>query len=107
MIEFIDIWLGLACWVLILWQVFSSKTSTNRIYTTLCKIVFLVYLVSLILFYLNYDDTIFLMKHFFFLAIMTSFHLAMTFSEQEKKKSRNRAIVVCVLSLLSSVMFFR
>lgn len=107
MIEFIDIWLGLACWVLILRQAFSSKTSMNRMYATLCKIVFLVYLVSLIIFYLNYDDTTFLMKHFFFLAIMTSFHLAMTFSEQEKKKSRNSAIIICVLSLLVSIIFFR
>jgi len=30
-----------------------------------------------------------------------------TFSEQEKKKSRNRAIIICVLGLLISITFFR
>ena len=28
-----------------------------------------------------------------------------TFSEQEKKKSRNCAIIICVLSLLISIIF--
>jgi len=92
--DFIDIWLGLTCWILIFLEVLSERTMNSKIYLTICKFTLLLYLICIVFYgiFSNAQDVIlFILSHIFFLGTMTSlFFMHKAFDD---KANKNKVIL--------------
>lgn len=106
--NFIDLWLGLACWILVLVPTFSDGIMNSKIYLILCKSILVLYVVCIVSYGFwgeAQDIFMFLLFHIFFLCVMISlFFLLKAFHEKANKKKVIALSLICSLFIVVLIL---